>query len=101
MKGKRRIHSAEFKARVAREAMRGVKTVAQIAEDNGVHPVMVSGWKKEAEEGLHLLFEKKRSASDDRVRLEEENARLAQKLGQVVVEKEWLEKKRGQLGVSP
>ena len=39
MKRKRRQHSAEFKARVALEALRGIKTVNQIAEENEIHPV--------------------------------------------------------------
>ena len=42
VKKKRRIHSAEFKARVALEALKGIKTISQIAQDEGVHPVQVS-----------------------------------------------------------
>ena len=39
VKKKRRIHSAEFKARVALEALKGIKTISQIAQDEGIHPV--------------------------------------------------------------
>jgi transposase-like protein len=46
MKNKRRIHSAEFKARVALEAMKGIKTVQEIAPDNQVHPTQVTQWNK-------------------------------------------------------
>ena len=67
MKGTRKKHSAEFKARVAREAMGGVKTVAQIAEENGGHPAMVSSWKREAESNLAILFERRRSAASRQV----------------------------------
>jgi len=42
VKKKRRTHSAEFKARVALEALKGIKTISQIAQDEGVHPVQVS-----------------------------------------------------------
>jgi len=42
MKRKRRQHSAEFKARVVLEALRGIKTINQIAEENEVHPVQIS-----------------------------------------------------------
>ena len=59
MKRTRRNHSAEFKARIAREALRGVKTVAEIARENSLHPVQVSGWKKELEENMSRLFERK------------------------------------------
>ena len=46
MKGKRRRHDPEFKARVALEALKGVKTIQQIAKDFDIHPVQVSDWKK-------------------------------------------------------
>lgn len=44
---KRRVHTAEFKAKVGLEAGRGVKTVTEIAQEYGVHPVLVGQWKKE------------------------------------------------------
>jgi transposase len=51
MKGKRRRHDPEFKARVALEALKGVKTIQQIAKDFDIHPVQVSEWKKTMAEG--------------------------------------------------
>jgi transposase-like protein len=101
MKRTRRNHSAEFKARVAREALRGVKTVAEIARENSLHPVQVSGWKKELEENAGLLFERKGEA-DGRLRdLEERCARMERKVGQLVIEKEYLQKKCVELGIDP
>ena len=47
MKRHRRKHTAEFKARVAIEAIRGMKTMSEIASEFEIHPVMVSNWKKE------------------------------------------------------
>ena len=47
MKNKRRTHSAEFKARVALEAIKGIKTVQEIAADNQVHPTQVTQWKSQ------------------------------------------------------
>lgn len=44
---RRKVHSAEFKAKVALEAVRGHLTVSEIAELHSIHPVMVSQWKKE------------------------------------------------------
>ena len=44
---KRKIFSGEFKAKVALEAIRGIKTVNEIAQDFGVHPTQVGLWKKE------------------------------------------------------
>jgi transposase len=46
MKAKRKRHDPEFKARVAMEAIKGQKTVQQIAHEYDVHPVQVSEWKK-------------------------------------------------------
>jgi transposase-like protein len=46
MKAKRRRHDAIFKSRVALEALKGVKTIQQIATEYEVHPVQVSEWKK-------------------------------------------------------
>ena len=66
MKRPRRNHSAEFKARIAREAMRGVETVTEIARKNNLHPVQVSEWKKQLEENIPLLFTRK-GTTDDRV----------------------------------
>jgi transposase-like protein len=101
MKRPRRNHSAEFKARIAREALRGVKTVAEIARENAIHPVQVSGWKKDLEEHLSMIFERKGSA-DERARgLEERCERLERMVGQLVVEKEYLQKKCRQLGLEP
>ena len=44
---KRRVHTPEFKAKVGLEAVRGVKTVSEIAQIYGVHPVLVGQWKKD------------------------------------------------------
>ncbi|MFM7181248.1 MAG: transposase, partial [Verrucomicrobiales bacterium] len=51
MKAKGRRHDPEFKARVALEALKGIKTIQQIAKDFDVHPVQVSDWKKAMLEG--------------------------------------------------
>lgn len=101
MKRPRRNHSAEFKARIAREAIRGVETITEIARRNNLHPVQVSGWKKELEEHMAVIFERK-GAGDERLRgLEERCARAERKVGQLLVEKEFLEKKCSELGIEP
>jgi len=56
MKAKRRRHEPEFKARVALEALKGIKTIQQIAKDFDVHPVQVSDWKKAMTEGATGIF---------------------------------------------
>jgi transposase-like protein len=59
----RRKHTAEFKARVALEALKERRTVNEIAADVEVHPVQVSQWKKTAAEGLAQVFANPASAS--------------------------------------
>jgi transposase len=79
MKGKRRRHDPEFKARVALEALKGVKTIQEIAKEYNVHPVQVSEWKKVAQNAAS-------AGSSDAEEFEKERARLHAKIGQQAVE---------------
>ena len=100
MKSKRRHLTAEFKARVAKEALKGEKTIAQIATANEITPAQVSEWKKQAEERMLEIFaktDKKRIREEKSQKLREE--RLERKVGRLVIEKEFLEKKCEELGI--
>ena len=91
MKGKRRQHSAELKAKVAVAAIRGVSTVQEIASKYEVHPTLVAKWKKEALSGLSGVFSNgtgKRGESEARVR-----EQLYEQIGRLKVENDWLKKK--------
>ena len=101
MKKPRRNHSAQFKARVAMEALRGVKTVAEIAAENNLHPTQVTTWKTELMKGASELFERKNAPDLEKRSLETNCERLERKVGQLVIEKEFLEKKCVQLGIDP
>jgi transposase len=101
MKRPRRNHSASFKARVAMEALRGVKTVAEIAAENNVHPAQVTSWKTDLVKGAPDLFERKNAPDHERNAMEKGLERLERKVGQLVIEKEFLEKKCVQLGIDP
>jgi transposase-like protein len=57
----RKYHSPEFKAKVGLEAVRGVKTINEIGQEYGVHPVQVGQWKKEIQTQASTLFEGKRN----------------------------------------
>lgn len=100
MKSKRRHLSAEFKARVAKQALEGDKSIAEIAQSNEISPSQVNAWKKELVERMTEIFEK----SDKKQKAEEakqqrNTKRLERKVGQLVIEKEFLEKKCEQLGI--
>ncbi len=88
---KRKQYEAAFKARVALEAVKGEKTISQVASEYGVHPNQVRQWKE------HLLRVLPGIFSDRRKRTEEERdeleAELYQQIGQLKVENDWLKKK--------
>ena len=96
---KRRHLSAQFKARVAKEALKEEKSIQQIAQDNEIAPSQVSIWRRELEERMSELFERKNAVDEAARRDEKCAARLERKVGQLVIEKEFLEKKCEQLGI--
>jgi transposase len=88
MTGKRKRYGAEFKAKVALEALRGELTVAQLATKHGVHQTMVNDWKRQAQDGLASLFSGRTEAKD--TSREDEVNKLHAKIGQLVVERDFL-----------
>ena len=84
---KRRRFTADFKARVALEALRGDKTIQEIASRHKVHPNQVGTWKKQALEGLGSVFENGAGKSDDR---EHEVRDLHAKIGELTVQNDFL-----------
>jgi transposase len=101
MKNKRRIHSAEFKARVALDAIKGIKTVQEIAADNQVHPTQVTQWKSQMLAGASEVFDQGRGRKMEQEMAEVDKERLERKIGQLVVEVDWLSKKCKELGIDP
>lgn len=99
MKRKRRTHSPEFKARVALEALKGIKPIHEIASDNEIHPVQVSQWKKELQDRTAEIFERKNSRSKEAEQEQQHVERLERKVGQLIVERDWLAKKSKELGI--
>tara|TARA_R110002072_G_scaffold10443_5_gene48535 strand:- start:4176 stop:4478 length:303 start_codon:yes stop_codon:yes gene_type:complete len=99
MKNKRRTHSPEFKARIALEALKGVRPIHEIASDNKIHPVQVSQWKKELQDRMSELFERKNARSSEAEQDQQHIERLERKVGQLVVERDWLAKKSKELGI--
>ncbi len=91
--GTRKRYSADFKAKVALEALRGELTAAQLATKHAIHPTMVNEWKRQARTGLASLFSG-RAEAIEAVR-EGELDRLHAKIGQLVVERDFLAKVSG------
>ena len=65
MKAKRKRHEPEFKARVALEALKGEKTIQQIAKEYEIHPVQVSDWKKAMMERMPEILRSGRQKSPE------------------------------------
>ena len=90
---KRNTHLPEFKAKVGLEAVRGVKTVNQIAQEFGVHPVQVGQWKREIQAQAKTLFEGKRGPQP--IATHSAPDRLYGEIGRLKMELDWLKKKSG------
>lgn len=89
-KTKRKRYSGEFKAKVAREALKEESTIADIAIRFSIHPNQVSEWKKLAIEGLAEVFTGKTGRND--AAHEAQVKELHAKIGQLTVERDFLEK---------
>jgi transposase-like protein len=90
---KRKVPSPEFKAKVGLEALRGVKTINELGQEYGVHPVQVGQWKKEIQAQASTLFEGKRGPKP--VAAHREPELLYSEIGKLKMELDWLKKSPG------
>lgn len=90
---KRKVLNGKQKAKVAVEALKGNKTVNEIAQEYEIHPTQIGLWKKAVLENAGQLFENKRGSKQ--VDPQSDPERLYAKIGQLNMELEWLKKKSG------
>jgi transposase-like protein len=93
MSRKRRTFTAEFKAKLAAEAIRERQTLAELAAQHQVHPNQITQWKKQLMETLPEVFGRRREQSAEEH--QELVDRLYQQIGQLKVELDWVKKKSG------
>jgi transposase len=93
MKATRKRYSADFKAKVALEAIRGDLTLVELAAKHGVHHRMITAWKRQAVDGMATTF----SGADETTKStnEAELEKLHVKIGQLVIERDFLAKASG------
>ena len=91
MAGKRKTYSAPFKAQVALAAVKGDKTVNELASIHQVHPTLIHGWKKQLLGGVEDIFaQPTKEASSDH---EAEKTQLYEQIGRLQMELTWAKKK--------
>jgi putative transposase len=93
----RKVHSAAFKAQVALAAIKGDRTINELAGLHGVHPTMIHAWKKQLLSNVEDLFQSgtKTAAAEDHEALQ---AQLYEQIGRLKTELDWLKKKAASFG---
>ena len=93
METTKKRYSAELKAKVAMEAIRSDLTLAELSEKHGIHHTMIGAWKRQAMEGMASLFDNGDQSS--KAASEAEIEKLHAKIGQLLVERDFLAKASG------
>ena len=92
--GKKRVrHSAEFKGKVALEAIKAVKTVNELAGQYQVPPTQISQWKRQVQERVNELFA--RTPGKGQQEAEAVQAKLYEEVGRLKMEFDWIKKTAG------
>jgi transposase-like protein len=89
MRRKRKKHTEETKARVALEALKGVRTLSELSAAYGVHPTVIAQWKRQLVRGASDVFRRGSAGRND----EEVTGPLYEEIGRLKVEIDWLKKK--------
>jgi transposase len=100
MSNKRKQYNPQFKAKVALEAVRGEKTVPELASQYSLHPTVINNWKRQLLESASTLFENGKKHSEETESQDGQISELYRQIGQLKVERDFLEKRSVQLGLN-
>jgi len=95
MAGKRKIHTPGFKAQVALAALKGDRTVNELASQFSVHPTLIHAWKKQLLQGAEEVFV---GGSKGATVTADHQAELYEQIGRLKMDLEWLKKKAAPFG---
>jgi transposase-like protein len=96
MARKRKSHSASLKAQVALAAVKGDKTISELAALHGVHPTLIHAWKKQLLDNVEEVFQS--GAKTSSAEHEALQAQLYEQIGRLKTELDWLKKKAASFG---
>ena len=93
MSSKKKQYGAQFKAKVALEAIRGEKTVSELASQYEIHPTMINGWKRKILEEASQIFETENQGKEIQENAETQINELYRQIGKLKVERDFLASK--------
>jgi transposase-like protein len=99
MSNKKKQYGAQFKAKVALEAIRGEKTVSELASQYEIHPTMINGWKKKILEEASQIFDTENKGKEIKEKAETQIDELYRQIGKLKVERDFLVDRSVQLGL--
>jgi len=99
MSNKRKQYSPQFKAKVALDAIRGEKTISELASQYEVHPTVINNWKRQLLEDASNLFDKGSETNKAKETQQAQIDELYRQIGQLKVERDFLANRSAQLGL--
>ncbi len=99
MSNPKKQYNAQFKAKVALEAIRGEKTVPELASQYQIHPTVINGWKRKMLEQASQIFEGETKDKQSQEKTQSQIDELYRQIGQLKVERDFLANRSAQLGL--
>ena len=99
MGNKRKQYGYQFKAKVALDAIRGEKTIAELASQYELHPTVINNWKRQLLENAGSIFEKDIKTKKEEIDRQSQVDELYRQIGELKVERDFLASRSERLGL--